>query len=333
MSVDPLCQLTPCVTRVRRSLSALLTEMPSLTASPNRLRSPYSLILTELRAIKKEIHDHKKNLPNLITEQLQLHDNQRKLVVSGLPEGTTREKVSQLLSLGGVPPGCVLTLVPLGRPRTSGPPRPICVELTTKTAVPHLKTLSETLKTSPVFSSCSVRLFETAQQRHEGYLKRQERRKSIATPEPQEIDTTLGLSPLPSKTADVTMEDEEIDEDCPVETARGKDESLLLDHSTLTSESCLTPSLVNNDNIPESVREPSSVVCQNHSLSLSSFPLTTTIINGTEYGSIADFCKLLYQGNSPSIVYRLFDTLPDELKRPVKKYVLDNFGFEIHRNV
>ena len=71
-------------------------------------------------------------MPQIIAAELNKKDNETKLVVSGLKEGATIENV---------PPDSVLTLVPIGR-FVPGRPRSMLVELTSKFAMPHYKTLA-----------------------------------------------------------------------------------------------------------------------------------------------------------------------------------------------
>ena len=145
-----------------------------------------SSLLSDIRAIHAELADLKKYLPICVADALVKNANRRKLVVTGLGSDTTRAKVSQLLSLVGVPSSSILTVVPLGRP-VPGSSRPVCVELVSEVAMPHFKSLAVALKTSPAFSHCSVRRYEDPEERHRLYLERVNRRaqqiQSINTPE------------------------------------------------------------------------------------------------------------------------------------------------------
>ena len=158
---------------------------PKMPSTPKRSsvipRSLFSSLLSELRAVRTELADLKTHIPICIAAELVKSVNRRKLVVSGLGEGTTRAKVSSILSLVGVPPDSVLTVIPLGRP-VSGSPRPLCVELSSEAAMPHFKTLATLLKTSPAFSHCSVRRYEDPKERHRLYLERVSRRVQQSTP-------------------------------------------------------------------------------------------------------------------------------------------------------
>ena len=84
-------------------------------------------ILNLLNETRAQQEDLKKNIPAMITEQLQRHENRRKLVVCGFPEDATRDQVSELFSLVGIPSEAVTVLHHLGKPRTDGKfPSSVC---------------------------------------------------------------------------------------------------------------------------------------------------------------------------------------------------------------
>ena len=140
-----------------------------------------SSLLAELKAVRTELTELKLSIPRAISTELNNFNNKKKLVVSGLAEDTTKAKVSQMLSFGGVPPGSVFTLAPTGRP-TPGRNRPLMVQLNSEAAMPHFKTLAQALKSSAVFSHCSVRRFESPEERHRLYLERLQRRAPQSQP-------------------------------------------------------------------------------------------------------------------------------------------------------
>ena len=155
-------------------------------------------ILNLLNETRAQQEDLKKNIPAMITEQLQRHENRRKLVVCGFPEDATRDQVSKLFSLVGIPSEAVTVLHHLGKPRTDGKFRPLCVEIAKTTKFPHLKTLAQLIRTNSAYSSYSVRRLETPEQRLQGFLARKARREAApevtqSTPEQQQAAPELRL--------------------------------------------------------------------------------------------------------------------------------------------
>lgn len=154
--------------------------MPSTPRRPE----PTFQLLKEIRALHQKLAQITNQLPNIVATQLLKRDNARKMVINGLPENATKAEVRSLLTLGGVSLESVLFSKRVGQERPKGAaPRPLCVELKSASAVPHYKTFAKTLKTSAAFSNCSVRRFETPEERTAGFVLRQERRNSSKPPE------------------------------------------------------------------------------------------------------------------------------------------------------
>lgn len=195
-----LCgRLTPRSLSIDRSPTNMPTSpksRPIATASTHRL---LSTILTEIKTVRAEIKELKTAVPSLISEQLQRQANARKLVIYGIPEDASRDQVSNIFSLVGIPSDAVSILSHLGKPRLDGKPRPICVEISPTSPFPHLITLASRLSSITAFKHYSVRRLETPEQRREGYLARQARRSmgrdqtTKPAPSPDQLEVARGL--------------------------------------------------------------------------------------------------------------------------------------------
>ena len=159
------------------------------------------LILDLLKETRAQQEELKKNLPSIITEQLQRHQNQRKLVIHGFPEDATRDQVSKIFSLVGIPSEAVVLLHHLGKPRTDGSLRPLCVEIAKFAKFPHLKTLSTMMSSIAAYSNYSIRKMETPQERREGFLARKAKRDLSMPP----ADQTTNAAPVQVPMDQTTM--------------------------------------------------------------------------------------------------------------------------------
>ena len=297
----------------------------------------YSLLCTEIRQLRKDLDAYKDLLPATVTEALQKHDNKKKLVVVGLSADSTKEKVSKLLSLGGVPPEGVRAISLLGKPHS--PKRPICVELSSQLYVPHLKTLAATLKNSPCFSHCSVRLFETPEERHEAYLAREQRRKAENPVEVEPIDAEPDVT--------VTLE--------PADTVLDVAEQSIVQLSDDSELSPMeTPRKLSTPVIdsPFENASPKSPLDDNtHTVTIGSLTFDKVPKHIKDY-DIADYAMYVYvpkycrvslskflepdfkptDRNESSLIYEKFDHyVPLEYKFYVIYLIRAKFGFIIHR--
>jgi hypothetical protein len=137
-----------------------------------------ALQLTELSSIVK---DFKVNLPRIIKSELDKRHNQRKAVVYGLGENNNYNVIYDIFKAYGIGFREIKILHRLGRASLErAGSRPLVIQFTENVMFPHLITLANIIKNNATWSHIKVRKYETAEERHQGFLKREERRKIAA---------------------------------------------------------------------------------------------------------------------------------------------------------
>ena len=210
--------------------------------------------MKEILALQKQLTNLTEQLPNLVASQLQIRDNSKKLVINGLPENAIKAEVGSLLALGGISWESVLFWKRIGQPRSEeAPPRPICIDLKSVSAVPHFKSFAKTLKTSAVFSNCSVRRFETPEQRKDGYVIRQQRRNQS---KPAETPQTLRPvdPPIDTGTSMETVEEARTEPMATIEPTPTSETAPTLTETISETPSTPLPNLEPSQNTDPNVR-------------------------------------------------------------------------------
>jgi ribosomal protein L25 (general stress protein Ctc) len=140
-----------------------------------------------LHQLSSQLHEQKVNLPSIIYEQLQRHQNRRNLVFYGLPEGASDAVLDEIFNQYGTKTGCTRIVLDvlhrLGKPRQDKSPRPLLFTVEEGSPFPHVITLANIMKENPAWSQFRIRRYETADERRRNFLIREERRKQLAEDE------------------------------------------------------------------------------------------------------------------------------------------------------
>jgi hypothetical protein len=138
-------------------------------------------IALQLTELSTSIKDLKVNLPQIIRTELDKHHNKRKVVVYGISEHDGYDIVYDIFMAYGIASREITILHRLGRASLErAGPRPLVVHFSDKVAYPHLITLANIIKNNPLWNHVKVRKLETPEERHQGFLLREERRKRDA---------------------------------------------------------------------------------------------------------------------------------------------------------